>query len=270
MGTQYTYENLKKDFSVKTLKRLLLQEGYTYRELQKEFCYNERLWSRYAKENGIPKQEKNIRKNSINRSTKQLPMNKIVSLYVDEHKSLHDIAKIFNVSHRTIGKKLRKEGVEIRPFYSSYYYDKRRGGSHKETVDNFGYIVQDGDRQHRNIARSKLDRPLSHIEAVHHIDHNKNNNNPSNLYVFPDNRCHMLFHGQKWTTSPEEFEAYYNDILLNTVYNKEWLFNQYITLNKSVSQISKELHISRGTITKSLRNFNIYNLRERRVNQHDL
>lgn len=264
-NTIYTYKNLKKEFSPARLRQLLLQEGYTYRELQSTYKYNERLWSKYAKECNIPKQYCNINKSC----TKELPIHQIITMYVDEHRSIRDIANTFNVQHDTITKRLRENNINIRPFNDPYYYNNRRGKSHKSSVDNNGYIIQDGDRQHRHVARKKLHRPLTHTEAVHHIDHDKTNNNPDNLYVFIDNRCHLLYHGQKWTNDPQEFEQYYINVLSKTIYNKSWLIEQYLEQYKSVAQISREMKVSRGVVTKSLYNFGLYDLRDKRVNQFD-
>lgn len=156
-NTIYTYKNLKKEFSPTKLRQLLLQEGYTYRELQSTYKYNERLWSKYAKECNIPKQYCNINKSC----TKELPIHQIITMYVDEHRSIRDIANTFNVQHNTITKRLRENNINIRPFNDPYYYDNRRGKSHKSCVDNNGYIIQDGDRQHRHVARKKIAQTIN-------------------------------------------------------------------------------------------------------------
>lgn len=268
-NTYYTYSNLKKDFSEEDLQKFLLQEGYTYRDLQHLYKYNERLWSRYAKECNIPKQPCNIQRRTIERCTKSLPMDEIVDLYLNHGASLRDIAHKYNVTHGTIAKKLHDKGIDIRSFNHPTYYDNRRGSTGKINVDTFGYIHEDGDRQHRNVMRKKLQRPLTHIEAVHHMDKDRTNNNEDNLFIFPDNRCHILYHGQHWTEDPNEFTRYYQDVLLNTLYDATWLYKQYITLRKSVAQISRELKVGRTAITKSLKNFNIYDIRSRSINQYD-
>jgi HNH endonuclease len=47
---------------------------------------------------------------------------------------------------------------------------------------------------HRIIAESILLRPLLPDEVVHHIDHDKRNNDPSNLAVFPSQSIHARCH----------------------------------------------------------------------------
>jgi hypothetical protein len=64
--------------------------------------------------------------------------------------------------------------------------------------DNRGYyeIVRDGKRQwvHRMVVEQRLGRKLSKVEKVHHIDGNKLNNSPDNLYLCSGRRHHGLVH----------------------------------------------------------------------------
>jgi hypothetical protein len=45
---------------------------------------------------------------------------------------------------------------------------------------------------HRLIMARMIGRPLLRVEVVHHIDHNPQNNAPTNLELWPDNRSHKL------------------------------------------------------------------------------
>ena len=58
-----------------------------------------------------------------------------------------------------------------------------------------GYIYE-----HRYIVELKLDRYLNAYESVHHIDLNKENNNPENLIVFRTHSDHKRFHNYKYET----------------------------------------------------------------------
>ena len=67
-----------------------------------------------------------------------------------------------------------------------------------------GYITGQGYRamkrngqaifQHRLIAESVLQRPLTRLEVVHHVNGCGLDNRPANLWVFPTNRDHHEFH----------------------------------------------------------------------------
>lgn len=52
-----------------------------------------------------------------------------------------------------------------------------------------GYVYQ-----HRIIMEKKIGRFLSPEEVVHHIDKNKKNNEPENLYLFENIGAHTTFH----------------------------------------------------------------------------
>lgn len=68
----------------------------------------------------------------------------------------------------------------------------------KTHVNNNGYrVYNDTDTLvHRHMAEIKLGRPLRPGEVVHHIDRNKQNNNPSNLHVFANQQSHWNAHKQ--------------------------------------------------------------------------
>lgn len=270
-NTKYNYKNLKQDFDKNKLQNLLIDEGYTYRELQSLYKYNERLWSRLAKEYGIPKQKHNIVRHSVEACTKTVSIEQIeqiIELYMNQHKSLREISKALGVSRELVKKHLIANNIEIRPFNDSHYYTNRNRKRRKR-IDTSGYVCQGRDRQHRKVAEEQLKRPLFPQEVVHHIDHNKTNNNPDNLYVFPNESSHTLFHGQHWTNDPDEFVEYYKTTLLHTLYDYNWMYYHYITLRQSVSGISKTLKVGRVSVTNKLKEFNIYDLRERSVNQFD-
>lgn len=49
---------------------------------------------------------------------------------------------------------------------------------------------------HRHMAEMKLGRPLRRGEVVHHINRNKQDNRPSNLFVFASQQAHWKAHKQ--------------------------------------------------------------------------
>lgn len=58
---------------------------------------------------------------------------------------------------------------------------------YKRTPDAIGLI-------HREVAAVSLGRELLPTEVVHHVDENKLNNHPSNLWVFQSTADHTRFH----------------------------------------------------------------------------
>jgi hypothetical protein len=50
-----------------------------------------------------------------------------------------------------------------------------------------GYVME-----HRLLMARMAGYPLTRTEVVHHIDHDPQNNDPTNLEVWPDNRSHKL------------------------------------------------------------------------------
>lgn len=63
-------------------------------------------------------------------------------------------------------------------------------------IDSKGYVrFKDTHKYvHRWAAEKKLGRRLRSGEVVHHIDRDKTNNHPSNLYVFPNQAAHDRAH----------------------------------------------------------------------------
>ena len=53
-----------------------------------------------------------------------------------------------------------------------------------------------GVHEHRIVAERLLGRPLTNDEVVHHIDGDKRNNNPNNIYVFPSQSEHAAYHAK--------------------------------------------------------------------------
>lgn len=70
--------------------------------------------------------------------------------------------------------------------------DKRFGTGKCDT-----YLKKNGRHIHRSVAEAKLGRPLKPGEVVHHIDHNKKNNDPDNLMIFKSQSEHAQWHARE-------------------------------------------------------------------------
>ena len=96
-----------------------------------------------------------------------------------------------------------------------------------------GYVAY-----HRLVAEEKFGKLILPDEIVHHIDGNVKNNDPDNLLV---------------VTKTEHMRAHRATI----AYNKEFLEREYITAKKPMQQIAAENGLSRQTIAKWIKYFNI-------------
>jgi hypothetical protein len=86
-------------------------------------------------------------------------------------------------------------------FFSSEEQSRRgrmnNGDTQRKKFDGVttGYRKHRGRHKHRIVAEEMLGRPLLPEEVVHHIDHDKTNNDPSNLQIMTraeHARLHML------------------------------------------------------------------------------
>lgn len=105
----------------------------------------------------------------------------------------------------------RKHNIATRKKISQNHADfngpkhpRWKGG--KKILPNGYVLIYSSDHPHRNkcnqvyehrlIAEKYLKRFLKPEEAIHHIDENRGNNNPKNLYLFNNYREHTSYHAK--------------------------------------------------------------------------
>lgn len=93
--------------------------------------------------------------------------------------TISDIAQISGHAESTVYQRFKKSSVQMRPTYGPF---KMR------------YRQSKGKYVHRVVAAVALGRPLTKKEVVHHVDNNKTNNKPKNLWVFPHQSAHAKYH----------------------------------------------------------------------------
>lgn len=269
-----SYKQMKQELDYDTLYKWIQIDNLTYREIMNKYHYQERLVSKLAKEWNIP-YGKGKQKPKIILSESEIE--EICSMYANGCSS-RTIGKKFKIEHSTVLKILYNNEVNVREAHDSICYATRRTEPHTiQSTDSSGYKHVIGYntnyREHRYIMEQILGRKLSKEEHVHHIDFNKENNNPNNLFLFESNHKHHLYHGyiMKFPyISPQEFIDKYND-KINWLYSYDTLYDLYINKKLSCNKISKMYpEISTRTpITNALKKFGIYYLRQPSVNQFD-
>ena len=100
--------------------------------------------------------------------------------------------------------------------------------------------------------------------VVHHIDFNKQNDSPDNLYIFSNKSMHILFHniyGYR-VNSITEFEKYYQEKYINKILDYTWMYTAYVKYGLSTNKISKLFDIPYKSVEMQVKNFNLKRKRQ--------
>src|SRR4030042_3926598 len=139
----------------------------------------------------------------------------LVELYLRRHLSMEEIGKIYSLTRARISQLCRlydikpvdaekvkiicdwcgKEKVKFRKQWrksSTHYCSMRCYLSDRKNQDYRPH--RNGQREARQVMAKHIGRPLLKEEIVHHIDGNCQNNDPSNLLLFPNHKAHMRLH----------------------------------------------------------------------------
>lgn len=164
------------------------------------------------------------------RSTSKYPLLNDKGWLIDAYEiklmSTEAIAKVVGCHSGLVYDMLKRLGVKMRSMSEAQINSKRSGHNHPNwkggrSVNCQGYVtVPAKDHpnampngrilEHRLVAEKKLGRLLESNEVVHHIDGNKENNDPSNLVVFTREK-HNLTHRElldKVTQLKRKLEVY--------------------------------------------------------------
>lgn len=107
---------------------------------------------------------------------------------LNDGETLRSIAASIGISHQALSERRRRWGCR-RLRKKPTYRPRRSDGTF---IDRWGYVqVKTSDKpgamaytsQHVMVAQAALGRPLLEGEVVHHVDGNKQNNQPDNLFV---------------------------------------------------------------------------------------
>lgn len=150
---------------------------------------------RVMRENGIEPRER-----WWNSSGTSLPLDQIQEMYESGMTCKEICAKLGRPDDDYLRIVMKKNGIARRVGKASMERNVFWKGG--RIVDRDGYIlVKKNDhpyatkngyvREHRLVMEQKLGRLLRPTEVVHHIDGNRQNNDPSNLEVFASNADHL-------------------------------------------------------------------------------
>ncbi len=129
--------------------------------------------------------------------------------YIVEKLNLSEISKLCNKNHVTIWIWMKKFNIPRRPI-SCGFYGKHHTKEAKEKMRITNSGSKNGNWKGGNIpsrmrlrekyknnpllSKEELGKEINEKEVIHHIDMNKNNNNPNNLYIYKNHSEHFKGH----------------------------------------------------------------------------
>jgi len=131
--------------------------------------------------------------------------------YPVSYKTIYGILKRNNITRRNNREKTLNAFQQGRNTHSVKWFqtmksrwsgenNPRWSGGWYEDKHGYKWIHDDKGRwkkEHRVVVERIIGRDLLSTETIHHMDENKRNNNPSNLYYFQNDNLHKRHHGLK-------------------------------------------------------------------------
>jgi len=130
----------------------------------------------------------------------------LLDKYIKKGKSLNDIAAIVNEDRKTVHRWLIGYKIPRRPVGDTRKgKDNPRWKGDKYIGKRYGYVwiykpshpncsYRGFVKEHRLVAEKCLDRYLNRKEVIHHINLNKADNRPKNLYYYSSQSEHAKYH----------------------------------------------------------------------------
>lgn len=117
----------------------------------------------------------------------KLPMEDVIRRYT-EGESTCQIAKSLGVDDEVIRRRLNRRGVKMRPPGGW----ETGGEKNSQWKGKGGY--KEGKYQARKTYFALVGRRVLPGKVLHHMDENTDNNDPDNLWEFPNGSCHSRYH----------------------------------------------------------------------------
>ena len=156
-------------------------------------------------------------------------INEIKDLYFNQGKNLLEIEKLMGVSISLIGRRLKKEGLILRKGgfkKGEEHLDFNNWSSREPYGKDFSPKLKEQIRKRDNYTCQECNKHQEKFKSklsIHHIDYNKQNNNPLNL-ISLCNKCHL-----KTNKNRKHWEKYFKNIMvLREIFNPDNLliFNE--------------------------------------------
>jgi len=167
--------------------------------IAEQFGIDKQKVLRILRQQGIPRRSRS----EINqRRTAPISPEELTRLLDEAKLSIDEIAAHFGTSTATIVRRMRGLGLHSKkghgsPMEKNYFWN----GGRMTDVDGYILLKSPGHpyatkagyvREHRLAMERALGRYLEPSEIVHHLDGNKQNNEPENLQVYKSNSEHFL------------------------------------------------------------------------------